>query len=65
MKKVDLIYNYLKKANSEGATASEIAEALDLDRTNASRYLNLLCQEGKAEKGSGRPVKYILSGSNE
>lgn len=62
MKKVDQIYDYMKQHHDEGVTASKIAEALELDRTNASRYLNLLCQEGKVTKLSGRPVKYILVG---
>ncbi len=62
MKKVDQIYDYMKRHHDEGVTASKIAEALDLDRTNASRYLNKLCQEGKLTKLSGRPVKYLLAG---
>lgn len=65
MKKVDKIYDYIKAHQSEGVTASQVADILDLDRTNASRYLNQLCQEGKVVKLTGRPVRYVLRGSED
>lgn len=39
-------------------TAKEIAEALNLDRANVSRYLNELYKEKRIKKSSGRPVRY-------
>ncbi|MGB6177678.1 sigma-54-dependent transcriptional regulator, partial [Carnobacterium sp.] len=39
-------------------SAKEIAEALELDRTNVSRYLNEWHKEGRIEKKTGRPVLY-------
>ncbi|GAU76288.1 sigma 54-interacting transcriptional regulator [Fusibacter sp. 3D3] len=61
MKKVDQIYDYMKQHQDGEITASQIAEILELDRTNASRYLNKLCQEGRVIKLSGRPVRYVLA----
>ena len=39
-------------------SAKEVAEALELDRANVSRYLNELHKEGHINKGTGRPVLY-------
>jgi len=43
-----------------GASAEEIAELAKIDRTNASRDLNQLVQEGMAERIPGRPVLFIV-----
>ncbi len=65
MRKVDKIFEYVKEYGTAGITASEIAEAMELDRANTSRYLNQLCQDGKMTKLSGRPVKYVLGNGND
>ncbi|MGY3778422.1 sigma 54-interacting transcriptional regulator [Isobaculum melis] len=44
--------------NEAAFTAAEIAEQLDLDRANASRYLNELYKSGEINKINGRPVRY-------
>ncbi len=43
-----------------GISAEEIAEAAKIDRTNASRDLNQLVQEGKVERIPGRPVLFVV-----
>lgn len=42
----------------KGLTANEVAELLNLDRSNVSRYLNELFKENHIQKGDGRPVIY-------
>src|ERR1700756_640072 len=42
-----------------GVSAEEVAELAKIDRTNASRDLNQLVQEGKAERIPGRPVLFV------
>ncbi|MBL1223843.1 sigma 54-interacting transcriptional regulator [Enterococcus sp. BWR-S5] len=41
-----------------GMTAADIAEKLQIDRSNASRYLSELSKEKRILKGEGRPVIY-------
>lgn len=41
-----------------GVTASEVAESLEILRSNASKDLNLLTREGHLEKTESRPVRY-------
>lgn len=41
-----------------GMTAAELAELLQIDRSNASRYLSELFKENKITKSDGRPVVY-------
>ncbi len=60
MKKIDEVLNWLMSNFEKEHTANEIADALQLDRTNASRYLNQLQLDGKIEKQNGRPVKYKI-----
>lgn len=63
MKKIDEVYQWLKNQpsqNAEGYTAEVLAQALNIDRANASRHLNQLVQEGKLSKDMGRPVRYML-----
>lgn len=42
----------------QGLTAAEVAEILQIDRSNASRYLSELYKEEKINKRAGRPVVY-------
>jgi transcriptional regulator with AAA-type ATPase domain/transcriptional regulatory protein LevR len=42
-----------------GFSAEEVAERAAIDRTNASRDLNQLVQEGKVERIPGRPVRFV------
>lgn len=42
-----------------GFSAEEVAEVAKVDRTNASRDLNQLVQEGKVERIPGRPVLFM------
>lgn len=43
-----------------GMTAQQMAELLNIDRANASRYLNELAKEQRIKKNTGRPVVYEL-----
>ncbi|KFN90946.1 hypothetical protein TMUPMC115_1667 [Tetragenococcus muriaticus PMC-11-5] len=49
--------------HTQGLTAQQIATTLEVDRSNVSRYLNELAQNGNIEKSTNRPVIYrpILS----
>lgn len=49
---------YLEKEKGEGVSATDIASILETDRSNISRYLNILYRKGKLEKIDGRPVLY-------
>ena len=42
-----------------GFSAEEVAEVAKVDRTNASRDLNRLVEEGKVERIPGRPVLFV------
>ena len=43
-----------------GFSAEEVAEQAEIDRTNASRDLNQLAQEGVIERFPGRPVLFAM-----
>ncbi len=43
-----------------GFSAEEVAEQAEIDRTNASRDLNQLAQEGMIERFPGRPVLFTM-----
>ena len=43
-----------------GFSAEDVADVAGVDRTNASRDLNLLAQEGKIERILGRPVLFVV-----
>lgn len=61
MKKIDQIYSVLKdleKTNEAGVSANQISELVGADRSNVSRYLNVLVEDGKVEKLGGRPVLF-------
>lgn len=51
------IFNYLKKIKLE-VSANEVAEQLQLNRSNVSRYLNELHREERIEKINGKPMLY-------
>lgn len=69
MKRIEKIYLYVKEktenlSDSElamgfGVTTTELSEAMDIQRTNASKDLNQLVREGLLEKIDGRPVRYV------
>ena len=46
-----------------GFSAEEIAKHARIDRTNASRDLNILVQEGIVERIPGRPVLFVIKAS--
>jgi len=43
-----------------GFSADEVARLAEVDRTNASRDLNILAQEGRVERIPGRPVLFVV-----
>lgn len=47
-----------------GFSAEEVAEMAQVDRTNASRDLNILVQEGLIERIPGRPVLFTIRASS-
>ena len=58
MSRKDDIFHYIKKVN-EKVSANEVAEQLQLDRSNVSRYLNELHRDGLVEKTGGKPTLYF------
>ena len=67
MTKKDEIFEYLVVCTQQcGAenrifTTRELAEALNMQRTNLSTLLNELVAEGRLEKLPGRPVPYRIA----
>ena len=69
MKRIDKVYEYVKNQTqsltasdlekNSGVTTKEVAEACDIQRSNASKDLNSLVREGLIDKLDGRPVKYV------
>ncbi len=51
----------LLKSKERGMSASQMAAELNLDRTNASRYLNELYKENRVVRIEGRPVIYEVT----
>lgn len=47
--------------HSEGLSASDVADKMDLDRTNVSRYLNELAKEERVVRSDGRPVVFSVA----
>ena len=41
---------------ANGGTANDIADAMGLERSNVSRYLNELVKEQRVARSQGRPV---------
>ena len=73
MKRIDLVYEKLKelctKQNEEkgqiiGFSALEIAEKINIFRSNSSSDLNKLYKENKIEKVDGKPVLYKVKDIN-
>lgn len=64
MKRIELVFNRLCKSTQEssnsisGFSAIEIAQELNIQRTNACSDLNALVREGRVEKIEGKPVLY-------
>lgn len=63
--RIERILGYVEKrtlsadvSENPGVTTVEVAEALDIQRTNASKDLNQLVREGLVEKSETRPVRY-------
>lgn len=54
----DLVLKYLQQNPDESFSARGLAEVLELDRTNVSRYLNELYADNKVHKITGRPVLF-------
>lgn len=58
-----MIYDFIKQKTAEGVNQVDtqtIAEAMELQRTNASSILNELVREGKIVKTNTRPVYYSI-----
>lgn len=56
----DRIFEYIKQQQRPDVTTEEVAAALDIQRSNASKDLNTLVREGKIQKTNTRPVHYYL-----
>lgn len=59
MQRIDKIYQYVQ--NKEFATTLNVAEALEIQRSNASKDLNELVKSGKLSKTTTRPVQYFIN----
>lgn len=69
MKRIERIYLYVKEQTENltpsdvslgsGVTTGDVSDALNIQRTNASKDLNQLVREGLLDKTEGRPVKYV------
>ncbi|MFD1068060.1 sigma 54-interacting transcriptional regulator [Oceanobacillus locisalsi] len=64
MSRITDIYHYLSQLEEEAASAVEIGEQLNIDRSTASRYLNDLVKRNEAIKIPGKPVRYALKASD-
>lgn len=62
MKNKEIIFEFLQTSEeeTEGYTASFLAEKLQMQRSNVSALLNELVKENRVEKSKGRPVKFRL-----
>ncbi|QRS16984.1 sigma-54-dependent transcriptional regulator [Klebsiella oxytoca] len=57
--RIDDVYAKLRQlAGENGVSAKEIADAMNIGRSNVSHELNKLVQQGKARKKSGKPVLF-------
>lgn len=66
MNRLNEVYKELKilgQIQHQGASAYDIAEKLNIDRSTASRYLNELVKKSKAIKIPGKPVRYKIYSS--
>lgn len=61
MKRIDLILSTLKKLDDGyGITTTDLAKKLNIERSNASKDLNILANQKKVFKTNSRPVKYSI-----
>lgn len=63
-RRIDKIYDFVQKRHQEnpknsGVSTAEVADTLDIQRTNASKDLNRLVRDGFLGKTDGRPVRYF------
>ncbi|WP_265455425.1 sigma-54-dependent transcriptional regulator [Enterococcus sp. HY326] len=73
MARVDKVLAFVKKQTVKdpqtnqylGVTTNEVAEALEIQRTNSSKDLNQLVRDGYIEKTNQRPVRYYFSGNQQ
>lgn len=56
-RRIDRIYQYV--CDHANVTTNDVSEALQIQRTNASKDLNLLIKNGTLRKTDGRPVRYF------
>lgn len=69
MNRIEIIYDILCNRGSElestdqindlAMNAEQISKLINIDRSNTSRYLNILAKEGRVIKLDGRPVRFI------
>lgn len=59
MKRIQTIYEVLKKQGNKGLTTKEVSSLTSFSRNNVSSDLNELVRMGKARKESGKPVYYF------
>ncbi|GCF92839.1 transcription antiterminator BglG [Enterococcus florum] len=57
-RRIDRIYQFVSE--HANVTTNEVAKALDIQRTNASKDLNLLVKDGILQKSESRPVRYYV-----
>lgn len=58
-RRIERIYQFVSE--HANVTTKEVADALGIQRTNASKDLNLLVKEGDLYKSEGRPVRYFVN----
>ncbi|MFV0479314.1 MAG: PRD domain-containing protein [Anaerorhabdus sp.] len=67
----EIIYEYIERTfyiqgnRSKGIETKEVADALEMQRSNVSSLLNELVKDGKLEKTATRPVLYVLPQNNK
>ncbi|CAI3321775.1 sigma-54-dependent transcriptional regulator [Enterococcus cecorum] len=73
-KRMERIYQYVYEQTAlltssqlvlSGVTTNEVAEALAIQRTNASKDLNELVRQERLMKLEGRPVRYVVQTQKE
>ncbi|MDT2756410.1 sigma 54-interacting transcriptional regulator [Enterococcus asini] len=66
MKRLERVYRFVLEQEIQeievGVTTLDVASALDIQRSNASKDLNALVRAGKIQKTTGRPVRYLPLG---
>lgn len=58
-RRINRIYQFVFQEGN--VTTKEVADTLNIQRTNASKDLNALVKEGVLKKSDGRPVRYFVS----